>query len=461
MRAALPVLLTVVVVTLSGSGLFGQHHMTSLYPINPSLANPAFIGYHQRSEIMLNFRQQWLGINEAPQVANFQFNTALTPLLALGVQIQKDKRGPLQTNEANLLVAYRVLLGASSSLNFGLSGGIAKDGLNSKASYNPTDPAISGLLTGKLSPTLKFGTYYQMGGFRLGVTFTEMLPQRPWSVTSDNRVDAKPYENFLLAVDYRLSPSGSPLAVHPFVQYYHDKLIPDYAEAGALIHYRDLVYLGGVYRQQYGPGMLLGLQNKNLRVGYSYEFAPNQVPSLGQGSHQIQISYRFGRLVANRKSRKEEIREEKGQPNSERNVPSKEEAPSVSDTTTTREQSKETAASPNELKPSPEASPTEPKPSPAAPAFYYRGDHLKELMVGFYVVVGSYKTEQNAIRQTNTLRKAGGVIGYGYNSESQFYYVYVHRSSDLKKARSANLEYRKNPLLKDAWVLEIKPRPVD
>lgn len=437
---------------------FAQHTSFSLYPIKPLLINPAFTGIHGRSEVSLNHRQQWLGIENAPSVSTFQFDRSFTPQVALGVQAQRWTRGAISSNRGNLLFSYKVLLGKSTSLNFGLAGGILSHGLSSQSSYNPADPAIQNLPLGELRPDLSFGTNYRFRGFNLGITFTEMISNRAGQSFPDDQEDAKFYENYIVNFDYKLQLKSLPLAIQPFLLYYQDRALSNYAEGGALLHYNDLVYMGGSYRQESGVGILAGLILKDFQLAYGYEMASAMVNGIGRGSHEIQLNFRFGKMV------------ESPTPND----PPKSDPPIIVDNTVVQSQDTIVSTPTDDEKPTSVKEPTNKAISQVDPgekesvveqvteasepqhAVYYSGEHNNELAVGFYVIAGAFTDLNNARRNASILSKEGIFAGTGYNSERKVFFVYVYRSDDLNKTREARDRFRKKAMLKDAWLLEIK-----
>lgn len=429
--------------------LFAQHPAFNLYPVNPLLINPAFTGNHGRSEVVLNYRQQWLGIEDAPSVSTFQFDRAVTSQIALGLTAQRISMGAVNTNRGNFLFAYKVLLGKHSNLNFGLSGGISSTGINSRSTYNPADPAIQNLPTGEISPDLKFGTNYRYRGFNLGISFTEMIPNRPYTTQLSDLTELKFYENYIVNLDYKFDFNSLPLALQPFGIYYNDKYLGAHYEAGAVFYYDNLVYLGGLYRQDYGAGVLAGLHYKDFRLGYGYELASNMVNQIGQGSHELQLSFRFGKKPTAKKP-------EAPQP----------EAPQFAEQTTEPvqepEKPEEAIEQKTEVQETVEQIETEEQMPVAsveqAPdhAVYYSGNHPSELPVGFYVIAGAFDNLENARQNARAFSQDGIFAATGFNSERQLFFVYVYRSDSLEKTKSARSDFRKKAMLKEAWLLEVR-----
>ena len=423
---------------LNFHALHAQQPAFSLYPINPLLVNPAFTGAHGRTEIAINHRQQWLGIDNAPAVSTFQFDHAMTPQISLGLQARRIERGAVNTNVGNILFAYNVLMSKNASLHFGLAGGLQSTGLNSNSTFNPSDPAVVNLLTNEMSPDLKFGVNYRMYGLNLGISLTEMIANRPYASNLSDNSDFKFYENYILNVDYKFELNSFPLIIQPFALYHQDKYQGAFYEGGVLMHYNQLIYLGGLYRQEYGMSALAGLNIQDFRLAYAYELAPTMIDQLGQGSHEVLLSYRFGKKAKKKKKEKPQI---VNQPEPEETILEPEE------TVVER------------LETEPEKAEEE-KAKDTAPntqhTVYFSGNHPNELPMGYYVIAGAFDNAEYARANAQKLSKDGVFAGFGYNSERKMHFVYVYRSDQMEKTRDARDDFRKKARLKDAWLLEIR-----
>ena len=84
---------------------------------------------------------------------------------------------------------------------------------------------------------------------------------------------------------------------HAFQPYVLYRSFPDYApqiEAGGVFHINHLLWVGGIYRQNFGYSGLLGIKIQDLSVGYAYDYASNNITGINQSSHEIQITYTIG-----------------------------------------------------------------------------------------------------------------------------------------------------------------------
>ncbi len=86
-----------------------------------------------------------------------------------------------------------------------------------------------------------------------------------------------------------------------------------------------------------------------------------------------------------------------------------------------------------------------------------RGNHLLELPVGVYVVIGVFSQYDNAEKYSDQVFMLGyHDTQFGYITERGFWYVYMHKSKDGVKAREIRDRMRKLRRFSDGWVLEVR-----
>jgi len=82
-------------------------------------------------------------------------------------------------------------------------------------------------------------------------------------------------------------------------------------------------------------------------------------------------------------------------------------------------------------------------------AFSQSDGHLQ---AGYYVVVGAFGVQDNAVEFAETLRTEGHDAQYGMDPFRKLHYVYLLYSADFKSALTAMQEYRRSGTFDEAWV---------
>jgi hypothetical protein len=88
--------------------------------------------------------------------------------------------------------------------------------------------------------------------------------------------------------------------------------------------------------------------------------------------------------------------------------------------------------------------------------FVKRGNHKQELALGDYVVVGVFKTEENARTIADGYKKeAFSEASFGYCTAKSIWYVCMGSSKNIDEAKANRDKYRQQKNFKDAWLLTV------
>ena len=82
----------------------------------------------------------------------------------------------------------------------------------------------------------------------------------------------------------------------------------------------------------------------------------------------------------------------------------------------------------------------------------------RDLRPGHYVVVGVFRSNQNALNHMNNLKKEGYPnVTVSYSATKQYYYVHMGNLANVEEAAKLRDQYRKETKtsLRDCWVLSI------
>ena len=255
------------------------------------------------------------------------------------------------------------------------------------------------------------------------------------------------------------------MAFEPFFLYRTSEGVKGQFEATGVLKLDNLVWGGASYRQNYGPAGFLGFNLKDkLKVGYAYEFAPEQTTGFGNGSHEIQVILRIGKKKRERPAAEvkqepdqqlatqpevQENKNEKPEPKPEEKVETKPvtepvvEQPVVEEKPVVTEESKVEQPAESEKEPEKEKIVT------------LTG---RDLRPGHYVVVGVFRSNQNALNHMNNLKKEGYPnVTVSYSATKQYYYVHMGNLANVEEAAKLRDQYRKETKtsLRDCWVLSI------
>jgi len=311
-----------------------RSHYTQ-YILNNYILNPALTGIENYTDVKISVRDQWVGLNGAPRTVYFtahgpigkkdykttatSYNipgenprgnaywenyTASEPHHGIGLTVLNDKTGNFNRFTSYVTYAYHLGLNARTNLAAGFSAGITMVGLNAdgKAFFGstPSDPSLAGQ-TGeinKIKPDLGFGLWLYSADYFIGISGQQIVPQKlAFADDATFKLKGKLIPHVFLTGGYRFMVNDD-INVTPsvMIKYISGAFKNDYqAEGNVKVQYRDLLWVGGSYRQFDGYAAMLGFNVGNtFNVGYAYDFTKTDLRTYSRGTHELMIGFLLG-----------------------------------------------------------------------------------------------------------------------------------------------------------------------
>ncbi len=285
------------------------------YYVNPYLYNPAEAAT-EYTYILVNYRQQWLGVEGAPIVSTINFNTLLKDRHAgVGAKVSSFKRGLLNTTDASLTYAYGINVREKNTFFFGLSGGAITSSIDVNKISDPDDPAVAGYLENNMQATANFGLLYRASsGINLGVSLPQLIAPKYNSLANFESTAFSPFDQVIITAYYNRKIAGKLVAgkkkgvrakvmsneksapLELYLTYKYAKIGNSQFEALCKLNLSENLWLGGLYRQGYGYGGIIGVNIKRFLLGYSYELGSQPAAGVSTGTHEVQMGLRLGKI---------------------------------------------------------------------------------------------------------------------------------------------------------------------
>jgi type IX secretion system PorP/SprF family membrane protein len=284
----------IVCLAFSFSGKAQQQSLYTNYLLNNYAYNPAVVGAQPYLQANLYYRNQWVGFEGAPKTYLMSLYGPLKKAknVALGGMVVSDRAGLITTNTGYLTFAYHVKVNKKTRLGFGLSGGMKQYTvrLYDVKAYDEGDQYLQG------SSTLNANMFDANGGiylhgerFFLGLSSMNMLNNKITWKNPTGRLTPHYYAvigyNFKLNKDFALQPS---------VLLKYNEPAPTQLEYTLKFSFKDMVWIGGNYRDNDAIGMMMGVTIiKKLNIAYAYDYSLTSIKKYNQGSHEICLNYNF------------------------------------------------------------------------------------------------------------------------------------------------------------------------
>ncbi|MCU0393371.1 MAG: PorP/SprF family type IX secretion system membrane protein [Thermoflexibacter sp.] len=288
------------------TSLFTQYHQ------NKYFYNPAYAGYHGYSVAHLVYRKQWSGIEGAPETMLFSFQSPFSKNMGMGARIYRDNTGVVSRTGAQASYAYGVKFDDDNQLHFGLSIGTLVNSVRWEllSGSDLQDQALY-RLNNSFVVDGAFGAYYNFKGLELSFAFPQLF-NRSLREENLNSNSAFRYINqSVAAVSYRFDLIDSRLSLTPMVLHRFGSFAIQRAgqfDFSVVADWQESFWLSFLHRTDYGNAINAGIHLGQFSFGYAYEFANNRslIGNVSNGSHEVLVSYHFGRKKDKKKPQPED-----------------------------------------------------------------------------------------------------------------------------------------------------------
>ncbi len=269
---------------------------TNLYLQDKVLINPANAGDHDGIYGFMNYRNQMIGLEGAPNIGVVGLHGNLTESknMGFGGMVVAESQGFNQKITGIINYSYKLTLSEGQTLSFGLAGSFAdKDAVRSKIIAEDKDGATLMIAEDdsyqKTIYGFGFGLSYRLNNFQIGFSMPEML---------DEEYALKQYIVFNTCYKWAINEN---LDLIPSLLYRTIPTADDQYDLGIMAVHKKDIWGQVIYRQFNDASyvIVLGTNMGNFKMGYSYEINSNDLSTMSDGSFEIILGYNFGNIKKN------------------------------------------------------------------------------------------------------------------------------------------------------------------
>jgi type IX secretion system PorP/SprF family membrane protein len=285
----------IIIAILSGllisNNIFSQQDpMYAQYMFNMMSINPAYAGSSECISTSLISRHQWIGLDGSPQTQTFAIHAPLKKQIGVGLSLIRDQAGPMENLSFQGNFSYHLKINEKNLIYFGLMAGLNSFNLNllTVEGVNIDDISFQQNFNA-VKPVFGFGLYYRNPSAYIGISIPDLVET---SYIGEN-TEWEHKRHFFATAGCVIDLNDN-FKLRPTAMLRYTKESPISAEVTGSVIIKDLFWVGLLYRVGDAAGALLSLQvNKQLRIGYSYDYSLNVLRGHQYGSHEIMVSYDF------------------------------------------------------------------------------------------------------------------------------------------------------------------------
>ena len=240
------------------------------YMYNMNVINPAYAGSKESLSIGALYREQWSGIEGAPQTFTFNAHTPLGNGLGVGLSAISDQIGPVDETNLYADISYTIDVGANSKLAFGIKAGATLQSSNFTDLYfqDEMDPAFQEDISGTY-PSVGVGVLYYTDKFYVGLSMPNFLSSTHLEV--DGRDFGSEKQHYFVTAGYVFD-------VNDFIKFKPSTLVKSELSSAvsfdlnANFLFYDKFEVGASYRYEDAISALASVRATDwIQVGFAYD----------------------------------------------------------------------------------------------------------------------------------------------------------------------------------------------
>ena len=262
------------------------------YMYNMSVINPAYAGSKETVSGGVLYRQQWVGIEDAPTTGTFFMHSPVGRNVGLGLSIISDKIGPVEENNFYADFSYTLNLGGEHKLAFGLKAGATMhkiDFTGIPATLPQTDPIFESSNPNTTFLNLGTGLFYYTNKYYVAFSVPNMLKSK--YLDYNGRQYGTDVLHYFLTGGYVFDINPN-LKFKPFAMIKTSINAPVSFDLSTNFMLYDKFEMGATYRLEDSFGAMINVAvSPTLRIGYAYDRVVSDIGVISPSSHEVILLY--------------------------------------------------------------------------------------------------------------------------------------------------------------------------
>lgn len=278
--------------------------------------NPGATGSKPKTNLFGLYRQQWVGMEGAPETMVFNLDMPVTLFKkqsGVGLSIVNDKLGLFRNLTINFLYSYRKKMW-NGTLGAGIRAGIVNSEFDASKIYIPEkgdyhDKSAFSAFQSKESKSVfdtGLGVYFENKRIYAGLSTTHLFQP---TITLGDLGDVYYLNRHLYAsFGYKYTLNDKNYVLEPSVFYKRDGVVGQ-IDLNLILTYKNNFWGGFSVRPKDAVAAIFGLQLKNgVAFTYAYDITVSKIGYATWGSHEISVHYAFDMIIGKKQNKYKSIR---------------------------------------------------------------------------------------------------------------------------------------------------------
>ncbi len=291
----------VILIFFSVNGIISgqQIPVNDQYFTNGYFTNPAKAGTGNGTNAFLFNRQQWTGIQGAPQTSFFSID-GLThkKKIGLGLLLSNDRDNIFNRTSAYGTYAYNLKITENQNITMAASAGLMNVNINfNDIKGETTDLLLLSTDANKTNFDANFGINYHFKKLEVGLVAYQLAGTQFHYEEQDagKAINYQLIQHFYGVINYTFTAIPEKLTVTPCVMVRSSLGITPQIDAGVFLKYKEKLWTNLGWRQNAcAYATVGGIVYDNIIVGGSYEYNLGSIAKFSGSSFEVIVGYRFG-----------------------------------------------------------------------------------------------------------------------------------------------------------------------
>lgn len=271
-----------------------QDRLYSQYMYMQQMFNPSYVGTSSNMQVTALHREQWTGVEGAPQTSAIAFSAPCKKGLGLGGSVLRDKIGVSEETSLAFDAAYKFRLNVNYTVSLGLKAELNFFSTDrTQLNIYHENEQIDKMRMSVVTPNFGFGAFIYSQNLYLGYSPTRLFKANDEVLMSTWLPQQQTHHNFMAGYVY----DAGQIKVKPAALLRYVKGAPVNWHLSGNVMYKDR-YVGGLsYQWRAGFSVLAAMQiNKRLFAGYTFEIPLSSIQEFRAKTHELMVQFKLGNL---------------------------------------------------------------------------------------------------------------------------------------------------------------------
>ncbi|WP_410487067.1 type IX secretion system membrane protein PorP/SprF [Spongiivirga sp. MCCC 1A20706] len=283
-------LVVVVFIGLPYRTLAQQDPSYTLYNYNMNVVNPAYAGSSEQSQLNINFRSQWVGLEGAPETQSLSLGIPINDQIGIGASVVNDQVFVLNETDAYIDFSYKLQLTDNTKLYLGLKAGGSFVDIDLNSLQITNDPLFTENVS-SFNPNIGVGALLRGSSYYLTLSAPQLLKSDRFEKQAGIATEATDELHFFAGGGYHLAINEN-LRFTPSTMVRLVSGSPTTIDLTGTFDIYKRVELGLNYRLNESVSGLAFVKMADwMAFGYAYDRSTTNIGDYSRGSHEVLLRF--------------------------------------------------------------------------------------------------------------------------------------------------------------------------